>query len=80
MPATPVVRLPVASAGVFAAERDELALTAAGFPAFCVWRETIRGRTRYVARSMNLLTHPHTVVTPDLAELVAELVAGERPA
>jgi hypothetical protein len=73
-----VLRLPVASAGVFAAERDELALIAAGFPAFCVWRETIRGRTRYVARSLSLLTHPHTVVTPDLAELVAELLVGER--
>jgi hypothetical protein len=74
----PVLRLSVVSAGALAAERAELALTAARFPAFCVWRETIRSRTRYVARSLDLRTQPHTVVTSDLAELVAELVAGER--
>jgi hypothetical protein len=58
---------------------DELALVAAGFPEFRLWRETTFDHTRYVARSRDLNTHPHTVVTTDLAELAATLVAG-RPA
>jgi hypothetical protein len=52
---------------------DELALTAAGFPAFLLWRETTWDGTRYVARARSLATHPHAVVTADLAELAAAL-------
>jgi hypothetical protein len=55
---------------------DELAMLAAGFPGFRIWRETVPGRTRYVARGVSLGVRPHTVVTGDLAELRAALTAG----
>jgi hypothetical protein len=58
---------------------DELALIAAGFPGFWVWRQTVLDRTRYVALGRDLNTHPHTVVTSDLEELAATLAAS-RPA
>jgi hypothetical protein len=53
----------------------ELALTAADFPEFRLWRETILGRTCYVARSRDLDSHPHTVVADDLDKLSAVLRA-----
>jgi hypothetical protein len=52
---------------------DELALVAAGFPAFRIWRQTFWDRTRYTAQARELTTHPNTVVTGDLAELRAAL-------
>jgi hypothetical protein len=55
---------------------DELALTAAGYPAFRLWRETGYDGTRYIARARSLTTHPHTVVTGSLPELTAALAAG----
>jgi hypothetical protein len=58
---------------------DELALIEAGFPGFRVWRQTVCDRMRYVAASRDLDTHPYTVITSDLKELVASLTAG-RPA
>ena len=57
---------------------DELALIAAGFPEFRLWRETILDRTCYVARSLDLSTNPHTVVTADLDELSAALRSGQQ--
>src|ERR1700720_4676684 len=59
---------------------DELALIAAGFPEFSVWRSVTVYRTRYIAQSRRLGVHPHTVVTDDLAELAAALTAGRSPA
>jgi len=58
------------------ADPDELALIAAGFPAFRLWRETTGDGTRYVARALSLETRPHTVVTGSLPELAAALAAG----
>jgi hypothetical protein len=57
---------------------DELALIAAGFPAFHLWHGHIYDRTRYIAQGHNLDTHPHTVVTGDLGELAAALAAGQQ--
>lgn len=48
---------------------DELASLRASFPQFHIWRETIGERRRYVARRVTPATRPHTVVTPDPAEL-----------
>jgi hypothetical protein len=58
------------------ADPDDLALTAAGFPAFRLWRETTGDGTRYIARARSLTTRPHTVVTGSLGELAAALAAG----
>lgn len=55
---------------------DELALVAADFPAFEVWRSVTAHRSRYVAQSRTLDGHPHMVVTDDLAELAAALREG----
>jgi hypothetical protein len=52
---------------------EELAGLRASFPQFRIWRETIGERRRYVARRLAPGTHPHTVVTPDPAELRAAL-------
>lgn len=52
---------------------DELATLQGEFPRFRIWRETIRDRVRYVARSQHSGLNPHTVVTDDLAELRAAL-------
>jgi hypothetical protein len=57
---------------------DELALIAAGFPEFRLWRETTLDRTHYIARGRDLNTHPHTIVTTDLDELSATLLAGQQ--
>ena len=57
---------------------DELALTAAGFPAFHLWRETTGEGTRYIARARSLTIHPHAVVTGSLPELTAALTAGQQ--
>lgn len=53
---------------------DELALVAAGFPAYRIWRQTFYDRTRYTAQARDLTIHPNTVVTADLAELHAALL------
>jgi hypothetical protein len=58
------------------ADLDELALVAAGFPAYHVWRSVAPGHRRYVAQAAGLGARPHTVVTDDLAELAAILSAG----
>jgi hypothetical protein len=52
---------------------DELASLRKDFPRFRIWRETIRDRVRYVARTKHPGLNPHTVVTDDLAELRAAL-------
>lgn len=59
-------------------DADELALMAAAFPAFRIWRETIRSRIRYIAHARGLATSPVAVITSDLAELRATLTDGPR--
>ena len=54
----------------------DLAQLQAGFPQFAIWRETGSSRPRYIARSLQPGTHPHTLVTSDLGELRTELNAG----
>jgi hypothetical protein len=50
-------------------DQDELALIAAGFPAFSVWRQILHDRTLYTAQARDLATHPSTVITQDVTEL-----------
>jgi hypothetical protein len=57
-------------------DADELAMIAAGFPAFSIWRSVTAAGRRYVAQSLSLQTHPHTVVTDNLAELTTALTAA----
>jgi hypothetical protein len=59
-------------------DSDKLALIAAGFPAFHLWRATIYDRIRYIAQGASLDTHPYAVVTADLDELHAALTAGQQ--
>jgi hypothetical protein len=59
-------------------DADELALIAAGFPGFSIWRSVTADGTRYVAQSLSLHARPHTIVTDDLAELATALAAGQR--
>jgi len=59
-------------------DRDELALVAAGFPAYHLWLSVAIGHRRYVAQAAGLGARPHTVVTDDLAELAAALTAGQQ--
>ena len=49
------------------------------FPGHRIWREIIPGRTVYVARSRHPAARPHTVVTPDLRELLATLTEASQP-
>jgi hypothetical protein len=58
---------------------DETALAAAGFPRYHLWRQYRLGGTRYGATARDLDTHPHTLVTTSLDELITELAAS-RPA
>ena len=48
------------------------------FPRHRIWREFIPGRTVYVARSQHPAARPHTVVTPDLRELLATLTEASQ--
>jgi hypothetical protein len=59
---------------------SEISLPAlrAEFPQFRIWREIEGSRTRYIARSLFLGVRPHTVVTPDLAELRTVLRQGSK--
>ena len=54
----------------------DLARLQAGFPQFAIWREAGHDRTRYIARSLQIGIHPHTVITSDLRELHTELSCG----
>jgi hypothetical protein len=45
----------------------------ADYPQFRIWRETVPGRHRYVARNQHLSVNPHTVITDDPDELRAAL-------
>jgi len=56
---------------------DEMALAAAGFPRYRLWRQYRPDRTRYVATARDLTARPHTLVTPSLDELTAELAASK---
>jgi hypothetical protein len=55
---------------------DQLADLREEFPGFKIWKEAIGERTRYIARSLSLGSHLHTVVTADLGELRAALDEG----
>jgi len=56
-----------------AAAPDELAEIAAENPRHRVWRETTYDGIRYIAQSLDLGIHPHTLVTRSLPELRAAL-------
>ena len=61
---------------------EEMAGLRSGFPQFRIWREISCDRTRYIARSLQPGTRPHTIVTADPRELRAALdigVAQARP-
>jgi hypothetical protein len=55
---------------------EELAGLRTGFPQFRIWREISCDRTRYIARSLQPGTRPHTIVTADPRELRAALDVG----
>jgi hypothetical protein len=55
---------------------EELAGLRTGFPQFRIWREISCDRTRYIARSLQPGTRPHTIVTADPRELRAALNIG----
>jgi hypothetical protein len=46
------------------------------FPAFRIWREITPGRIVYIARRRHPGTQPHTLVTPDPAELRTALTGN----
>jgi hypothetical protein len=52
---------------------DPLGALQAEFPRYRVWQESICGRARYIARSLEHGLRPHTVITGDLVELRAAL-------
>jgi hypothetical protein len=56
-----------------AADDETLMKIQRDFPGHRIWREIIPGRTVYVARSLRPAARPHTVITPDLPELLAVL-------
>ena len=53
-----------------------LALLQQEFPAYQFTTELVRDRTRYVACASVAGVNPHTVITPDLAELRRALEHG----
>jgi hypothetical protein len=68
-PGTPALAVP-----------DPLPALQQEFPAFRIWRETMRDRVRYIARSPHLGLNPHTVVTADPSELRAALLPSRSAA
>jgi len=66
---------PATATDALKADLDELALVAAGYPAFRFWREITVDHTRFVARATIISTHPYTIITDDLGELRAALRA-----
>jgi hypothetical protein len=57
---------------------DDLAELAAAHPRHLITRDTAGGRTRYIAASRDLDTHPHTLITGTPAELAAGLAAEQQ--
>ncbi len=57
---------------------SELASLQAEFPQFQISLEATLGRARYVARGVHPGTRPHTLITPDPAELRAVLSLSQR--
>jgi hypothetical protein len=49
------------------------------FPGHRIWREITPRRIVYVARACHPGARPHTVVTPDLPELLAALTGSSPP-
>ena len=49
------------------------------FPGHRIWQEITPGRIVYVARACQPSARPHTVVTPDLPELLAALTGTSPP-
>lgn len=56
---------------------DPLLLLRRDFPAFRIWRETLPGGTRYLARRRDPGTHPHSAMTADPDELRAVLAGAQ---
>jgi hypothetical protein len=54
-----------------------LALVAAGFPDYRIWRAITHDRIQYVAQAVDLAAHPHTLVTASLDELTTELTSAQ---
>jgi hypothetical protein len=63
-----VIRETGPDGGAYPADVD-LAALRADAPGYSIWRESLPGRIRYVARSLRDGQHPHTVVAGDLDEL-----------
>lgn len=57
----------------------KLAVRASEYPGYRIWSETIRDRTRYIARSRDLTIHPYVLITDNLDEIWTELAAARRP-
>jgi len=68
--------LPASATDALKVDLDELALVAAGYPAFQFWRETTPEHSRFIARASDLRVHPSAVITDDLAELREALREG----
>jgi hypothetical protein len=49
------------------------------FPGHRIRREIIPSRTVYVARSRHPAARPHTLISPDLRELLAALTEASQP-
>lgn len=69
--------LPTAPPQAVTGGPDQLAVVAAQFPGFCIWRSVTAGRIRYIARALRLEITPYAVVCGDLEELEAVLSAGQ---
>jgi O-methyltransferase involved in polyketide biosynthesis len=64
---------PAPTAAADTAPSDPLAALQHEFPRYRICQESVCGRVRYVARSLEHGLRPHTVITDDLAELQAAL-------
>jgi hypothetical protein len=58
---------------------DDLTVLREEFPGYWIWLEKFPGRSRYVARRRHQGLNPHTVVTPDIAELRDALQPQQGP-
>jgi len=59
---------------------EDIAALQAEFPAYQIWRESVRGRSRYVALRRAQGLGPYTVITPDISELRDALLPGRADA
>lgn len=61
-----------------AADDETLMKMRRDFPRHRIWREITPGRTVYIARSHHPAARPHTLVTPDLRELLTALTQASQ--